>query len=295
MERRGIKVQKNIMDQIPQTPPFLARYNKTKEQIYKAAAEMTMVNGVIPAIESAFANDPIAKEVCYMIATSHEYKKPNTENSIAFVRNYSWQEDTMKTSLIEGVGKPVDKEKVLKMATEMQEQSPIIVVNQIGGIRPQSRGKAFLFDGHHRLEAYRFKGYNSTPVYIGTFTGKDSLTKTNLLPKFPTNRRLSFGFDFDDTIYSPKDGINEDVAETMRLLKKKGHLIILYTCRDGASLFDAVAILRKNKIPFDAINENPDFSTGGPKMYADLIIDNRAINVLNIRDLLEADIPDWKG
>lgn len=288
-------MQKNIMDQIPQTPPFLARYNQTKEQIYKAAAEMTMVNGAIPAIESAFANDPIAKAVCYMIATSHEYKKPNTENSIAFVRNYSWKKATMKTALIEGVGKSVDKEKVLKMATEMKEQSPLIVVNQIGGIRPQSRGKGFLFDGHHRLEAYRFKGYSDTPVYLGTYTGKDSMTKTNLLPKFPDNRRLSFAFDFDDTIYNPKDGINQDTVEVMKYLKKKGHLVILYTCRDSKSLDEAIDILKKNKVSFDAINENPDFSTGSRKMYADLTIDNRAINVLNVRDLLEADIPDWKG
>lgn len=287
-------MQKNTMDQIPATPSFLERYNKTKEQIYKSAAEMIYVNGKIPAIENAFANDPIAKDVCYMIATSHEYKKPNTANSIAFVKNYSWKKDTRKLALIEGVGKPVEKEKVLRMAANMKTQSPLIIVNQINGIRPQSRGKGFLFDGHHRLEAYKFQGHSDTPVYSGTYTGKDSMTKTNLLPKFPTGRRLSFGFDYDDTIYG-KSGINEDVVKVMRYLKKKGHLVILYTCRDGQSLNEAIAIMKEYKIPFDAINENPDFSTGSKKMYADLIVDNRAINVLNVSDLLDASIPDWKG
>jgi phage-related protein len=44
-------------------------------------------------------------------------------------------------------------------------------VNQFHGIRPQTPGKKILVDGHQRLEALKFLGEASTPIYKGTYTG----------------------------------------------------------------------------------------------------------------------------
>lgn len=84
-----------------------------------------------------------------------------------------------------------------------------------------------------------------------------------------------------------------DTVKVIKHLKSKGHLIIIWTCRSGQMLYDAETFLKKNRIPYDAVNSNPDFSTGSPKVYADVTVDDRAINVSSVLDLLSADIPDW--
>ena len=284
----------NAMSEIPQTPPFINKYIHYKEGIYKSALEMSFVNGKIPAIEAAFADDSVAKKVCYMLATSHEYKKPNTENSIAFVKNYRWEEDVMGLKAIQGINKPVDAEKVASMVKSGRPISPLIVVDQINGIRPQSRGKGILIDGHHRFESEQEKGSSTAPVYRGFYTGEDSLTKQTLLPKFPTNRRLSFAFDYDGTIIDRNGKPIEKTVEAMKRCYRKGHLVIIWTCRSGRLAADAEATLKKFRIPYHSFNHNPDFNTGSPKMYADLTVDDRAISVSNIDDLLFADIPEWR-
>jgi len=285
---------KTRMSDIPETPPFLEKYLKTKEKIYKQAADVALdldfVDGKIPAIERLC--DGVEKEVCYMLATSHEYKKPNTKNSISFVKNYEWVRLDARTVLIEGIGKPVDDAKVERMIKYMRKPTPLVVVNQLNGIRPQTRGKAILFDGHHRLAAYKKKDWTNIPVYKGFYTGGDSITQKSILPKFPKDRRLSFAFDFDDTIYS-KGSVKEDTVKVIKKLKAAGHLIILSTCRSGALLVEAEDFMKKNKIPYDTVNHNPDFSTGSPKMYADVTVDDRVVNVADVSILANADIPEW--
>lgn len=196
-------MDKNKMSGIPQTPPFIERYTKVKEGIYKKAMDKDFVDGKIPAIEVA-CTDNIEKKVCYMVATSHEYKKPNTESSLTFVKNYDWELSNARISMIEGIDKLVDKSKVLNIAKNMRTPSPLIVVNQLNGIRPQTRGKVILVDGHHRLKAYEMQGLSEIPIYRGTYHGGDSIVMRDDIPKFPKNRRLSFAFDFDDTILSKK-------------------------------------------------------------------------------------------
>jgi hypothetical protein len=129
-------------------------------------------NGKIPALEKAFS-DPIAKKVAYMIATSHEYKKPNVSAALSFVKNYKWELSEAKVIDLQGINKPVIKEKVFSMAKSMKgkKPEPLITVNQFQGIRPQTPGKKILIDGHHRLEALKFLGEKTTPIYKGTYTG----------------------------------------------------------------------------------------------------------------------------
>ena len=42
-------------------------------------------------INKAFPKGSVDREVAYMIATSHEYKKPNEHGAIKLVGNYKWE------------------------------------------------------------------------------------------------------------------------------------------------------------------------------------------------------------
>lgn len=129
-------------------------------------------------IERTFKNDPIAKEVAYMIATSHEYKTPNEKGAIKLVSNYKWEKRRIKTDKLQGINKPVNKEKVFDMAKTLKEQTlkPFMVVDKFQGITPQSPGCKILIDGHHRKEACEFKGIKEVPIYYGKYTGKAEKT-----------------------------------------------------------------------------------------------------------------------
>ncbi len=68
---------------------------------------------------------------------------------------------------------------------------------------------------------------------------------------------------------------NADFA--LRELKLKGYIIIIYTTRSDKK--EIAKFLKKNKIPFDYINENPNQPANaiGGKPYADLYIDDRGL------------------
>lgn len=93
--------------------------------------------------------------------------------------------------------------------------------------------------------------------------------------------------DFDGTIARTSfpviegemPGVREALAELMRC----GHYIIVWTCRQGRDLIDAVNWMVENRIPFDRINDEcprqieiyggRDFG----KVYADVYIDDHNI------------------
>ena len=76
----------------------------------------------------------------------------------------------------------------------------------------------------------------------------------------------------------------------------RGTKIILYTCRENGNrplLDEAVAFCVAHDIPLYAVNENPDnqypelYGTGtGRKVYADLYIDDKAINAEEIEEYM---------
>jgi len=89
--------------------------------------------------------------------------------------------------------------------------------------------------------------------------------------------------DFDGTIVEhqyPKIGQEIPFAiETLKLLQKEGHRIILWTCRNGKELEDAINFCRMKGLEFYAVNrsypeENFD-ATVSRKIHADLFIDDR--------------------
>ncbi len=92
--------------------------------------------------------------------------------------------------------------------------------------------------------------------------------------------------DFDGTIVEnkyPDIGKERRFAfMTLKALQKDGHQLILWTCRSGLLLEEAVDFCRKNGVEFDAINKNyPEERVEDilmvRKLQADLFIDDRNI------------------
>lgn len=96
---------------------------------------------------------------------------------------------------------------------------------------------------------------------------------------------MIIAIDFDGTLVENKfPEIGEDREHSFYFLKiwqQQGHKLILWTCRTGIRLDEAVNYCRLKGIEFDAVNENvPDllFETSS-KIYADWYIDDRSNNM----------------
>lgn len=63
----------------------------------------------------------------------------------------------------------------------------------------------------------------------------------------------------------------------LRQWKRKKHKLILWTCRDGQHLNDAVQFCRDQGIEFDAINDNirKYYGNNSRKVWADLYVDDK--------------------
>jgi len=94
--------------------------------------------------------------------------------------------------------------------------------------------------------------------------------------------------DFDGCLCKndwPNIGLaNLDAIEELKAIQKRGNWIILWTCRCGEALEEAVAWCAKHQLYFDAVNENMpniirDFGSDTRKIYADEYWDDRAIRV----------------
>lgn len=96
-----------------------------------------------------------------------------------------------------------------------------------------------------------------------------------------------YAVDFDGTLCeSVFPGIGEpNTALINHLIKKRaqGNKVILWTCRVGERLQEAVDWCRDHDLEFDAVNENlPEMieQWGGEsrKVFADVYIDDKAVN-----------------
>ena len=88
--------------------------------------------------------------------------------------------------------------------------------------------------------------------------------------------------DFDGTLsldsqYPNIGRFNTRLYEALMKLKGIGWSIVLWTCREGKELKEAVEWCANNGLKFDAINENPpEVSFKSRKVVADMYIDDRA-------------------
>lgn len=96
--------------------------------------------------------------------------------------------------------------------------------------------------------------------------------------------KLTIAVDFDDTLcYYDNDNIlptlereeNEEICDLVRAIDNKA-FFILWTCRSGKELEDAVAWTNNHDIPIHAIGENPFIDYGGKKIHANIFLDDRA-------------------
>jgi len=95
---------------------------------------------------------------------------------------------------------------------------------------------------------------------------------------------MIFAIDFDNTIaYSSNhhriiSGLFDHVKTVIDELHDAGHYIIIWTCRRGKDLKNAIKYLDDNKIYYDKINENmpdEDIKTSN-KVFADYYIDDKS-------------------
>lgn len=96
---------------------------------------------------------------------------------------------------------------------------------------------------------------------------------------------MCHAFDFDGTIVKnrfPMIGavIPEQVRVIEELWQHNSNIIIIWSCRSGDYQDRMKEFLLKNKIPFDFINENPIYNFGGPKVFAHMYYDDRAVNTI---------------
>mgnify|MGYP000003737650 FL=1 len=96
--------------------------------------------------------------------------------------------------------------------------------------------------------------------------------------------------DFDGTIVEheyPRIGRERPFAvATLKQFKADGHILILWTYREGTPLEEAVEWCRRRGLEFHCVNSNDPFdnaSTGPRKIHADIYIDDRNVGGL----------PDW--
>lgn len=98
--------------------------------------------------------------------------------------------------------------------------------------------------------------------------------------------------DFDGTLCEHRfPEIGEPKPHVIKFIRRKaaeGTKIILHTCRENGMgggrryLTEAVEWCHEQNIPIHAVNENPWVPFGGRKIYADIYIDDRAVNVNDI-------------
>lgn len=100
-------------------------------------------------------------------------------------------------------------------------------------------------------------------------------------------KQLVIALDFDGTCVEneyPEIGRErEHCADVIRLLKQAGAKIILWTCRDGKELSDAVEWFSERDIELDAVNDNlpeviESYGFNPRKIVASLYVDDKGYN-----------------
>ncbi len=90
--------------------------------------------------------------------------------------------------------------------------------------------------------------------------------------------------DFDGTIsvgmFPNIRGQQPGAKEALEKMRERGHYVIIWTCRTGDNLLNAINWLLEKEIPFDRVNSpSPEnvslWGDGGRKIFADVYIDDQ--------------------
>lgn len=106
---------------------------------------------------------------------------------------------------------------------------------------------------------------------------------------------FTIAVDFDNTLFKT-DGnqIGEPIWNTINYCKKArelGHTVILWTCRNGEKLLDAVRACDKVGLQFDYVNRNTKENLerfnyiDNRKIWADIYIDDRAVRPSELKTI----------
>lgn len=93
---------------------------------------------------------------------------------------------------------------------------------------------------------------------------------------------MTIAVDFDGTItkksaYPQVGEIADNCAKALNHLQARGHKIILWTCREGKELQDAIQLLANNEVYLQGYNKREaEAEYGNRKIIADMYIDDRA-------------------
>lgn len=116
-----------------------------------------------------------------------------------------------------------------------------------------------------------------------------------------------FAVDFDGTLCEdawPDIGKpHYDMLGWIKKLRENGHKIILWTCRNGMPLIDAIVWCAEHGLFFDAVNDNLEeykrqFGGDSRKITADYYVDDRAVYPSAMPFIFEAttkDEDEWTG
>ena len=109
-------------------------------------------------------------------------------------------------------------------------------------------------------------------------------------------KKLVIAVDFDGTLCQtdfPKilkqTKKQQNLLQDLKKLKKKGHKLILWTCRGDNKKFpaltEAISWCKKKGLTFNSVNKNikgqKKISGYSPKIIADIYIDDKCINIKN--------------
>jgi len=100
-----------------------------------------------------------------------------------------------------------------------------------------------------------------------------------LLDEYNKYGRLIVAYDFDNTVfdYNSKGITFKDVINLLHRCHQAGFHLIVFTSCDESRFDDIRKYLKDNHIPFDAINETPEFIPfKGRKVYYNVLLDDRA-------------------
>lgn len=95
-----------------------------------------------------------------------------------------------------------------------------------------------------------------------------------------------YAVDFDGTLcesaYPGFGAPNTVLIEHLKKKRAKGCLVILWSCREGERLREAVEWCREHGLEFDAVNDNCQqeierFGTNSRKVHADVYIDDKSL------------------
>lgn len=105
--------------------------------------------------------------------------------------------------------------------------------------------------------------------------------------------RLTIAVDFDNTLAVTRyPAIIAPIGTVVDYIRdaKENHnaIIILWTCREGKELEEAVAWCKENNVPIDYVNENvparvKKWESDCRKVSADIYIDDKAMNMVDCK------------